>query len=162
MAADKQLKIPLFTWAALVKELRRRGQGQRESGAFLLGHVGQVNKQVVRFVCYDDLDPNALKHGVIAFHAQGYSALWELCRRESLEVVADVHTHPTGDVRQSPIDANNPMLAVAGHIGLILPYYGVTSRWSLSGVGIHVFLGGGKWKSCVAPQRGCPVGLSAW
>jgi hypothetical protein len=31
------ITMPLLLWAALVLDLRKRGQGRRESGAFLLG-----------------------------------------------------------------------------------------------------------------------------
>jgi proteasome lid subunit RPN8/RPN11 len=162
LAANAKIKIPVLTWAWLINELRRRGGGQRESGAFLLGRADVKGRRIVRFECYDDLDFHALTNGMITFHAQGYSALWEICRSENLTVLADVHTHPAGDTRQSLIDANNPMLAIPGHVGMIVPHYAMTSRWSLSGVGIHALIGGGKWKSYAASHPDCPVGLSLW
>lgn len=162
MAAESPITITTLTWSSMVKELRERGRGMRESGAFLLGHSQHTDRHVVRFVCYDDLDPRALTDGIITFHEEGYSALWDLCRAQKLKVLADVHTHPTSNVRQSWIDAAHPMLATIGHVGLILPFYGFTRRWSLAGVGVHVFRGAKQWDSWYVPQKGCPVQLSLW
>jgi Prokaryotic homologs of the JAB domain len=138
----------LFT--QLVGELARRGRGERETGAFLLaraGHPGDGSRRprVVAVAYYDDLDPGCLTGG-ITFTADGYTALATLCRRDGLQVVADIHTHPRGSVRQSPTDAAHPMTALPGHIALIAPSYarGVTSPADL---GVHVLQTGGQWQS---------------
>ncbi len=162
MAVEQNIKIPYLTWLLLVAELKKRGKGRQESGAFLLGKTGATKRRIETFVCYDDLDPNALSSGVVMFHGSGFSALWEYCAKNSLQVLADVHTHPTSDVRQSHIDKSHPMIPVPGHIGLILPRYGNTSKYSLAGVGIHVFQGQGYWKSFSHNAPGAPVELSLW
>lgn len=162
MAADRTLQIPRHSWASLVLELRRRGQNRRESGAFLLGKSSADGGQVKTFLCYDDLDPDALSGGYVSFHASGYSALWERCGQLGLQVLADVHTHPGKDVRQSYIDQEHPMLPVVGHIGLILPKYGNTSWWSMSGVGVHVYQGEFRWKSYTSASPENPVSLCVW
>lgn len=162
MAAEAQIKIPILIWASMVKELRRRGRGKRESGAFLLGHADNTDNRVIRYVCFDDLDPHALVDGAIEFHDEGYSALWDMCRAERLKVLADVHTHPAASVRQSGIDAANPMLATIGHVGIILPYFGRTSRHSLAGIGVHRFRGSKKWDSWFGAHPESPVRLSLW
>jgi proteasome lid subunit RPN8/RPN11 len=139
--------MPLFLWAALVLDLRKRGLRRRESGAFLLGHQSGSRAKVRKYICYDDIDPNAYQHGAIEFHAAGYAALWQRCKELKLDVVADVHTHPGTDVRQSRIDQLNPMVPVVGHTGMILPNFAHTSLWSLIGVGIYEHLGSFKWRA---------------
>ncbi|QKL60736.1 hypothetical protein HI808_03195 [Ralstonia solanacearum] len=161
MAAERDIKIPRLVWLRLVTDLARRGKGRRETGAFLLGKAAGDNR-VEAFVCYDDLDPHALSGGIVAFHARGFSALWELCAKKGLKVLADAHTHPTHDVCQSRVDRNHPMIPVQGHIALILPNYGRTSKWSLDGVGIHVFRGQSRWDSFGAEQHDTPVRLCTW
>lgn len=161
MAANAAIDIPRFLWWRLVGELAARSQGRRESGAFLLRRAEGNERRVRAFVCYDDLDPHCLV-GSIQFHGDGYSALWQLCRERSLEVAADIHTHPGAGVGQSQIDARNPMLAVPGHVALIAPHFGRTSRVSLSGMGIHVFQGRGRWISYSHRARGAPVRLVWW
>lgn len=151
-----------MTWMRLVGELRRRGRGRRESGAFLVGRQGDCHRRVVRFVCYDDLDRAALEHGIVTLHAAGMSALWDLCRRESLTVLADVHTHPDSDTRQSHTDRQYPMVPVAGHLAMIVPNFGRISCWSLGGVGVHVFEGAGRWTSYRSRSADSPVKLVAW
>ncbi|MFC3110094.1 hypothetical protein ACFQAT_28250 [Undibacterium arcticum] len=162
MAAKRAIKIPRLTWLGLVTELRKRGGRRRESGAFLLGTAGTDDGRVETFVCYDDLDPSALSDGIVVFHAKGFSALWDYCAKRGLQVLADVHTHPTVDVRQSTVDQDYPMVPVQGHLALILPNYGHTSMWSLAGVGMHVFKGQTRWTSFVHDHPNAPVRLCVW
>ncbi|MDR7273126.1 proteasome lid subunit RPN8/RPN11 [Pelomonas saccharophila] len=160
--ASKQIQIPLLTWRRLVGDLMARGSGTRETGAFLMGKKGDEGRAVVDYLCYDDLDRRALAHGIVEFHRGGFSKLWDVCKDRSLKVLADVHTHPTRDVRQSFTDKANPMLPVRGHVALILPKYGATSRWSLAPAGIYRFAGAGQWDTFHADAADCPVKLSLW
>lgn len=162
MAADRLVRIPRLTWIRLTGELRGRGRGRRESGAFLLGTAGSGNGRVEAFVCYDDLDPDALKSGIVTLHGPGLSALWKLCSDKGFEVLADVHTHPTIDVRQSSVDQQHPMLPVVGHIAMILPNFGRTSKWSLAGVGVYVYAGAYRWSSTRGDSTKSPVQLCVW
>ena len=162
MAANPNIDIPRLTWIELVSELRRRGAGRRESGAFLLGKTGVSDGRVVAFVCYDDLDPKALLSGAVTFHGDGLVALWALCAKQGMQVLADVHTHPTENVRQSRIDRENPMIPVAGHIALILPSYGYASKWSLKGVGQYLFQGNGRWETFEHNHPMAPARLCIW
>jgi proteasome lid subunit RPN8/RPN11 len=77
-----------------------------------------------------------------------------------LQVQADVHTHPTADVRQSSIDVKHPMVPTIGHTAMIVPSLGRTRWWSLKDVGIYEYLGGFKWRT----HRGQPhrVKLTLW
>ena len=153
MTADRGLEIGATLFATLVIELARRGDGVRESGAFLLAKAtpepqaasGEAWREVTSVAYYDDLDPDSLTGG-ITFGADGYTALGVLCRTHRLHVVGDIHTHPRGWVDQSSTDATHPMCALPGHIAVIAPGYaqGVVSP---SDLGAHVFSGAGKWTS---------------
>ena len=79
---ESDLRIARMTWLSLVWQLRRRGGGGRESGAFLLGP--RMGGRVSSFVCYDDLDPRSLDTGIIRFDGRGYVPLWKRCRDLSL------------------------------------------------------------------------------
>lgn len=161
-AAITSIRVPLLLWARVIPQLRKRGENRRESGAFLLGRWrGPVGK-VSRFVCYDDLDPDAYQGGGIQFHKNGYAALWTLCRETSLEVLCDVHTHPGANVRQSPIDKNHPMIAVVGHTAMIVPSFARTSRWSLDHVGVYEYLGSYRWQTHEPRQALRRVKLMLW
>lgn len=145
------VQIPRPLWFDLVNELRLRGQGRRESGAFLLALTG--SKKVIRFVCYDDLDPTALDQGFIYFQSYGLSRLWDLCRENSLKVVADIHTHPGKIVKQSYIDKENPMVCDKGHLALIMPCYAVGNFKNLKQVGIYEYQGLHNWKTWSASSK---------
>jgi hypothetical protein len=152
----------LFT--QLVGELARRGREERETGAFLLARAGHLRDssrrpRVVAVAYYDDLDPGCLTGG-ITFTADGYTALAALCRRDALQVVADIHTHPRRNVRQSPTDAAHPMTALPGHIALIAPRYacGVTSPAEL---GVHILQAGRQWQSAYGPDAARIVQLTS-
>ena len=155
------IRVPLLLWARLIRQLRRRGHGSRESGAFLLGPQHSVSGRVTDYICYDDLDPESLT-GAIAFHAPGYAALWEYCRKKGLQVLADVHTHPGHSVRQSSIDQRNPMIPVQGHTAIILPNFADTPWWSLKAAGVYEYLGDFKWRIHDASQKQRRVSLTLW
>lgn len=150
------LEVPSFLWYLALNQLRKRGYGQRESGAFLLGKPG--SNRVSRFICYDDLDETALETGIITFHAAGFVRLWEICEKNRLRVLADVHTHPSAWTGQSESDRTHPMVAQAGHFGLILPHFAQRSKCSLSGAGIYEYLGNHTWKQW--PTKRGPVRIT--
>lgn len=134
----------------MIMELRRRGQGRRESGAFLLSAADRERRCVDRVIYFDDLDPECLQ-GNIRLDGRAFSKLWDLCEAEDRVVVADVHTHPGHFVRQSSIDAANPMVARTGHVALIVPHL-ATRRVRPSDVGIHLYEGDAGWTSWTGGQ----------
>ena len=158
----KQIRVPVTLWGSMIFDLRRRGKGRAESGAFLLGPQKGVIRKVSEYVCFDELDPNAYQRGAIAFHADGLAALWEHCRVKNVRVLADVHTHPTADVRQSHIDRRHPMVPVAGHTAMIVPNFAHTAWWTLRGVGTYEYLGNLNWRTHDVSGRARRVALSLW
>jgi hypothetical protein len=138
-------KINRFLWRRLILELRRRGGNHRESGAFLLGSPG--SNRITRIVYYDDLDPHALDSGCVAIKGEGFARLWELCGKEKLEPIADIHTHGNSWTGQSGTDKTNPFVAFPGHLSLIAPYFAQKNAWDMKGVGVYEYLGNHQWKS---------------
>ncbi len=160
--APTRLTVTLWLWRRLILELRRRGQGRNESGAFLLAPQDSNANEVTSFVCYDDLDPDAYEDGSIAFHAVGHAALWELCGMRGLRVLADVHTHPGSYILQSPIDQRNPMIPLLGHIALILPNFANTQWWTLDPAGVYEYLGNFEWRNFAGADGRRPMRLTLW
>jgi proteasome lid subunit RPN8/RPN11 len=156
------IKLPVWLWAGVIFDLRRRGGGVRESGAFLLGRDDVDPVRVTSYVCYDDVDPAAYQNGAIAFHASGCAALWQRCREKQVQLLIDVHTHPGSNVRQSPIDVRHPMLPILGHTAMIVPNYAKTAWWSLKAVGVYEYLGNFKWRTHPASAPGRRVKLTLW
>ncbi len=154
--------ISRLTWARLVLALRRRGGGVRESGAFLLGTIEKGKGKVRGFICYDDVDANAYQRGAIAFHASGFAALWAHCRKTGQDVIADVHTHPGSDTRQSQIDQRHPIIPIVGHTALILPRFADMPIWSMRGVGVHEYLGSFRWKHHREASAAARLKLTWW
>jgi hypothetical protein len=128
----------------MVTQLQRRGQGVRESGAFMLGDIS--GNKIKHFILYDDLDPDALSSGIVSFHGAGFVSLWNFCTQNKMQVLADVHTHGDNWTGQSETDRTNPMIELPGHIALILPHFAARSKWSLKGVGIYEYLGDHQWE----------------
>lgn len=163
-AGHPGLRIDARLFQALTTELARRGQGRRESGAFLLVTTAREashrdGRHVVTAIAYyDDLDPTCLTGG-ITFTADGYTALAALCRRDHVHAVADIHTHPGDRVRQSPIDAAHPMIALPGHIALIAPRY-AQGAIGVRDLGAHVLGAGGRWTSCYGDDVATVVHLT--
>lgn len=148
-------------WDAGTCELRlRTNGGRRESGAFLLGKRGSPSR-IERFVFYDDIDPGALRTGIVLIDGRLLGGLWKICRASGLDVVADVHIHP-GAYHQSASDKANPVIAEKNHLALILPDYARGSN--LPGrIGVHRYLGNRRWRD-ESDRRFTPfhVGWYAW
>jgi hypothetical protein len=141
---DALLRIPRSTWREMVRGLRRRGDGKRESGAFLMARQDGDRRDVVRVVYLDDLDPNCLVGKHIDFNGLAYSKLWDLCEAENLTVVGDVHTHDADWVDQSDTDSANPMVAQDGHVAMIFPFL-ATKSIRLRAIGVHLYRGADGW-----------------
>jgi proteasome lid subunit RPN8/RPN11 len=103
-----KIEINRLLWFNLTRGLHRRGENERESGAFLLAHDNDT--KIVHFIYYDDLDPHALDTGIVRFDGAGYVKLWKICQKDKLHVVADIHTHPTKWTGQSELDVMHPMI----------------------------------------------------
>ena len=138
-----RLNLGRYFWFDLIGELRRRGAGRRESGAFLLAATG--SRRVQRAAYYDDLCPGCLDEGFIVFENSGYVNLTQLCQSMGLCVVADVHTHPGAWTNQSEADREHPMMPRSGHIALIIPSFARSNRHNLRGVGAYLYSGDGCW-----------------
>lgn len=152
LAPRHELSCSWRVWRALLRDLRARGRGTRESGAFLIGRTHADGKRrIVDYMLYDDLDPHALDTGIIHLDGQYFGELWELCKARGLVVVADVHTHPGGS-DQSDFDRAHPIIARAGHIALIVPDFAATPVRRRA-VGIYRYGGGGRWTTVPAGDR---------
>jgi proteasome lid subunit RPN8/RPN11 len=139
-------------WNHLLAQLRQHGQqGERESGAFLLGLRESEQARISEFALYDELDPHSLDRGIVHFDGRYYGALWERCRRTELLVVADVHTHPFGS-RQSLSDRAHPMISAAGHIALIIPRFAM-GVVTIEEIGMFRYLGAQRWHAVPARKR---------
>lgn len=154
-----ELSITRGTWQRLLFTLRQRGRGQRESGAFLLGRAGS-KRHVSDFVAYDDLDQRCLDTGIVHFDGRHFGRLWEICAERSLDVVADVHTHPGGEF-QSLTDQAHPMIAQAGHIALIIPRF-AKAPVRPADLGIYRYLGRHEWTSVPRAERDGFLFISIW
>ncbi len=141
----ERLTVSRLRWRALVGELARRGRGERESGAFLLARAGKHPRRVAACVYFDDIDAAAL-NGAISIRGEKFVRLWAICKARGMRVIADVHTHPGSGVRQSTIDAANPMIATRGHVGIILPHFAQRDA-TPEHAGVHVYTGERSWKS---------------
>ncbi len=154
------LRFDHVVWTTMIDELRRRGGGRREAGAFLLGSRDGEQRRVVRVVYLDDLDPDCLV-GNIHLHGDAYSALWTLCDREQRRVIGDIHTHPGTSVKQSRTDQDNPMVARRGHLALIAPDF-ATRAVSPRELGVHEYLGEDGWRSHFGRQAKRRVYVGRW
>ena len=152
LAPRHEVSCSWFLWQRLCARLRERGRNaRRESGAFLLGHRQGGRARITDFILYDDLDPHALDTGIVHFDGRYYGALWDICKRRSLSVVADVHVHP-GGAGQSASDRDHPMISRAGHVALILPDF-ARPPLRAETIGIYRYLGDKHWHTVPAGLR---------
>lgn len=153
VARRSRVRITPHEWAELLAELRQRGRGSRESGAFLLAQAGaRATTTVARVVYFDDVDPRCLTGG-ITIQSSGFTALWKICSEHGLRVIADVHTHPSDFVNQSDIDRANPMIATRGHVAIIVPSFASGAVGSAD-CGVHVYRGAYEWDANLGVRAG--------
>ena len=144
MQPETILSFPPMLWHNLIDELHRRTEGQHESGAFLLGKRSGDCREVLSVVFYDELDTEAYSEGVVILHAASFGSLWDICRARELTVVADIHVHPRR-AWQSEADRQNPMIARAGHLALIVPWF-AQPPVSLETLGFFEYQGSHQWR----------------
>jgi hypothetical protein len=164
-APDPELPLVVIrrrTWRRMCGELRYRGEGRRESGAFLLAPADETAGRgtrgtVTAVVYYDDLDAHCLTGG-ITLSGSAFDGLWRICKQQHLRVVADVHTHPSSWVDQSYIDATNPMMALPGHVALIIGNF-AASQTEPSSIGAHRYLGAHTWQHIAHDKRAQAIRL---
>lgn len=130
-------------WTALMEDMRERGQGRRESGAFLLAGAAAEKHVITSWLPYDELAPESLAYAYVRLEPEAFTRLWAYCADKQVKVVADIHTHPKGP-GQSPSDKKHPMVAFAGHVALIAPWFAQRSP-TPHDVSLNVYQGGGKW-----------------
>lgn len=159
-APNYRLSCSTTLWRQGLAELCRRGQGRRESGAFLLGHQRGARRSIERFVYYDDLDSRSLETGIVVFDGAGFGPLWALCRETGLRVVADVHTHG-GIARQSSLDRDNPMIAIQGHVALIVPDLAQRVVRPAE-LGVYEYQGDHSWQDYSGPAAGRFFYVGVW
>lgn len=144
-SSPKPLKFAPGVWSALMQDLATRSGGRRESGGFLLSSRADSNKVVRRWLAYDDLAPECLAYDYVRLEPDAFSRLWPWCAQSNVEVLADVHTHPRGP-QQSRSDRAHPMVSLAGHIALIVPWFAQRSPKPRD-VSFNVYEGSGGWSS---------------
>ena len=139
-----EIIIPRFKWLTLLCELKCKGEDKRESGAFLLGKKG--SRKVCHYVCYDELYEDAFRSGCIVLERMAWVRLWDICLKNEMQVLADIHTHPLEWTGQSSSDMQNPMISQLGHIAMIAPCYAKYWWRGLRGIGIHEYKGNNTWQ----------------
>jgi hypothetical protein len=139
------LEISAPLWVQLIEHLRKQGAGVRESGAFLLGHKSDTSRTITHFLPYEWLQADALNNDYVSLTAASFAKLWDVCRSENVSVVADVHTHRFG-AGQSRSDKANPMVALKGHIALIVPRF-AQGTIRPDDLGFYVYQGNHVWVS---------------
>lgn len=142
-APEHRLNCPTSLWRSVLSGLQRRGEGRHEAGAFLLGRETGSRLEAVEAIYYDQLDPRAYASGVCILHAPAFAALWAVCRKRGLTVVADIHTHP-GRAFQSEADRTNPMVARTGHVAIIVPNF-AKPPVDFDAIGVFEYRGRHQW-----------------
>ena len=112
--------------------------GDPVSEYLLLIYTDQTKRQ--------DLGPQdyaALHDDYVSLNAASFATLWEMCCKNSVTVVADIHTHRFG-AGQSPSDCANPMVALPGHVAFIVPHFAQRDV-NLYEMGTYVYKGAHTW-----------------
>ncbi len=148
------MEISYYNWWKLIRGLRQRGGGIRESGAFLLCRPEKA--KVCKVVFYDQFDENVSDTGIIQF--RGGSKFHKYLSDSKLSVLADIHTHPSNNTNQSISDQENPMIRIKGHIAIIAPNYALNKFLNPCLCSIYKYKGEFKWSTI--PKVEHPIKLT--
>ncbi len=161
IAPRARLRLNSGFFDSIVAEIHRRGDEKRESGAFLLGSIAPDGSRIADdVVYYEDLNPRCTQYGGIALDPDAFAEVWRIASERGKQVVADLHSHP-GRAEQSDIDKTHPVVALAGHVALIVPDFG-RHGGSRSGLGVFEYLGGHNWLTIGATHQRKYIDLGWW
>jgi proteasome lid subunit RPN8/RPN11 len=138
------VNIPSSLWHKTQKGLATRGAGERESACLWVGQRGKEIWSVKGIIFLDDI-PGTISNK--RFHhtpKEVVNKIYQVLRKEGLQIIADVHTHPGRDVEMSDLDKNHPIEYRVGLLSLILPNYGFPPI-TLRNTGFHEYLGNDMW-----------------
>lgn len=138
----KDVSISFFLWLRLIKGLRNRSKGIRESGAFLLRYKN--SNKICKVAYYDQFDKSVSDSGIIQF--KGGQKLYVYLAENNLDVFADIHTHPTNDAEQSTSDKKHPMIRIKGHIAIIAPSFASGLFLMPKDCSYNEYIGGFCWR----------------
>lgn len=120
---------------------RSRGNdGPHEGLVFWVGRTVESDTIVVSCV----IPPTTHTWGSVHVDERGVGAAARAARVRRLGIVAQVHSHPSCDVRHSDGDDDLVLLPFEGMFSLVVAHYGATPMSSGPGLGVHQFQDG-RW-----------------
>lgn len=138
----EKIILPIWLWFKLMAGLKKRSNGCRESGGFLLAKSGE--KRIIKVVFYDQFDKTVADSGIIQF--KGAISFYEFLAKTGMNVIADIHTHPTKNTSQSYSDQTHPMIRIKDHIAIIAPNYVVNPLIFPKHCSLYKYLGNFQWE----------------
>jgi proteasome lid subunit RPN8/RPN11 len=151
----RKILVPLQLWLKLMYGLKVRGQGRRESGGLLLCKQGE--SKVSKIVFYDQFDKSVSDSGIIEF--KGAVFLFDFLAKENLEILADIHSHPTNNTSQSYSDMQHPIVRIKGHIAIIAPNYAKDFIMFPKHCSAYEFLGELSWRKFTKKENSIQISV---
>lgn len=138
--------VPLALWRSTWAGLRARGRGVRESACVWVGTRSGMLERARDVIFLDDL-PGTMGHALQhRTSREAVAALLTRARELQLEIVADIHTHPSDWVDLSIVDQEHPIEYRIGLLALVFPNF-AAGPTQLSRTGVHEYLGESRWKT---------------
>ena len=105
-----------------MRELAHRTLSEtRESGAYLLGKtLPNGVHEILDFVFYDDIDPDALSTGIVTIRQNALPRLWKSAV-SAVMVLSPMYTCILVALVRASLTRANPVMPRVGHIAFILP-----------------------------------------
>lgn len=139
------IRISTNLWNETIKGLAEHSQGLRESGCIWAGKRNELTWTVKEVLFLDDLPGVRRQHLYHRTPRIAINKLFELLREKDLQIIADLHTHPTDWVELSDTDKLHPIEYRIGLIAVIFPYF-AQMKHKFNDLGVHEYLGNGEWQ----------------
>lgn len=138
--------MPLTIWERTWSGLRRRGAGAKESAAVWAGRRCAELEHVEAVYFMDDYAGGEQCAGYHRVPVEALTEFFATLQQQRQVIIADIHTHPGDWVGLSALDEENPIEYRVGLPAIVLPRFALP-RPSLSICGVHIYMGGGRWRT---------------
>lgn len=138
------LHITRSLWNETTHGLAKRGSNLRESACIWAGTRDEKTWKVTEIVYLDDLHGTKSTRRYHSTSREALSQLFEILRSKKLQIIADVHTHPSIWVDMSLLDMENPIEHRIGLLAFIIPNL-AKPPVIIEKLGVHEYIGQCKW-----------------
>lgn len=140
------MRVDNQVWRETWLGLQRRSAGERESACVWLGTRDGEWETAREIVFLDDLPGTIGRRLQHRTSRVAVNMMLDRARDAGMEIVGDIHTHPSDWVDLSEVDRAHPIEYRVGLLAIVFPHF-AAGEPNLAVAGVHEYAGNGDWKT---------------